>query len=154
MLEVVDSGFDSISNEIDEYRKTLDSKTLNQISEVEISSLSLDRFVEAFSKQHEYPIKHIPISAELLNEVKKYGIEKLGHLEALVTDEFVKDVKATNSSDTNFGLIRDILMYNDIEKYFSGPFDWGAMDTESAEILFRKYGRSDGLQTLFIPRGL
>jgi hypothetical protein len=45
-----DSAFEAISNEIDEYRKSLERKTLSQITDIEVNTLSLDKFVDAFQR--------------------------------------------------------------------------------------------------------
>jgi putative GTP pyrophosphokinase len=138
MLEVVDAGFETISNEIDDYRKSLETKTLNQISSIEINNLSLDKFVETLSKQLGVKAEKISITSDLIEELRHYGIDTIGQLEALVTDEFRTNF---NVSTTNIGLIRDLMLYNDIEKYLSGPAHWQGMGEDTVEFLSQKYDR-------------
>jgi hypothetical protein len=73
MLEVVDTGFETISNEIDDYRKSPETKTLNQISSIEISNLSLDKFVETLSKQLGVKTEKLSITSDLIEELRHYG---------------------------------------------------------------------------------
>jgi putative GTP pyrophosphokinase len=138
MLEVVDTGFETISNEIDDYRKSLETKTLNQISSIEISNLSLDKFVETLSKQLGVKTEKLSITSDLIEELRHYGIDTIGQLEALVTDEFRKNF---NVRTTNIGLIPGLMLYNDVEKYLSGPAHWHGMGEDTVEFLSQKYDR-------------
>jgi putative GTP pyrophosphokinase len=140
MLEVVDGGFDAISKEIDEYRESLERKSLSQISDVEISTLSLDKFVDALSKKYGLEIHQTDISSSgVIDELEHYGITTIGQLEALITDDFITNLKTHIRNETAVGLIRDILLYSDIDKYFDCPITWAAAERDDIDFLATKY---------------
>jgi putative GTP pyrophosphokinase len=92
------------------------------------------------------------VPSDLIEELKTYGIGKIGQLEALVTGEFVENYKATMRENTNIGLMRDVMMYHDIDKYFSGPIHWGATSPETVDLLSSKYDR-EKVERLFEEHG-
>ncbi len=45
------------------------------------------------------------------------------------------------------------MMFNNIDKYFGGPIDWTEIDEDSAEFLFKKWGRKK-VEALFESRNI
>ncbi|WP_164604495.1 RelA/SpoT domain-containing protein [Rhodopseudomonas sp. BR0M22] len=139
MLEIVDGAFDSIAKEIDNYAQEINAKSLRQISAVEVNSISLSRYVQQISDKYELDIREGEIPAELFVELERFGIQTIGDLDKLITAETIKLYKSARIQDTPVGFIRQLLMLHDIDKYFSGPVRWAAIDTDSYECLKEKY---------------
>jgi putative GTP pyrophosphokinase len=138
MLEVVDGAFDEIAKEIDEYKSSLENKSIVQISATEINSISLARFVSELSLELGIEVED-NTDQKLFNELKKYGLNSIGDLEALATPQFKKAYQQTTKSSTSFGLLRSLMMYNDLDKYFGLGRNFDRMSSEMADFLETKY---------------
>lgn len=143
MLEVIDAGFDSIAKEIDVYVKEVDVKNLNQIGKVDIDRVSLERFMGILVDRYDLKsIDKMEIPTSVIDELKRFGVSKIDDLRAIVTTEFIEAYKDGRSkmNNTYVGFLRDIMMFSDIEKYFSGPVDWGVAFRREMDFLFKKWG--------------
>ncbi|MCK1386411.1 RelA/SpoT domain-containing protein [Bradyrhizobium sp. 21] len=147
MLEIVDAGFDEISKEIDNYRASLEHKTINQISDAEIDSISLQRFIEESSIALGLPLESA--NADVLSdELRLFGVKTIGGLQQLLTPEFEQAYKAQIDDGYGVGFVRLLLMYNNIDRYFelaSPP--WGEMPVKPYKFLVSKFGE-DKVQKL------
>ncbi|WP_420131642.1 GTP pyrophosphokinase [Rhodopseudomonas sp.] len=153
MLEIVDAAFDSIAKEIDAYSTEINSKSLNQISPIEVNSITLSRFVQQISERHQLSIREGEIPAELFKELDHFGVVTIGDLEKLVTPEVMQIYKSATIEDTSVGIIRQILMLSNIDKYFDGPIRWAMIDRGSYECLAQKYPHTK-LRALFAKEGI
>jgi ppGpp synthetase/RelA/SpoT-type nucleotidyltranferase len=139
MLEIVDTAFDDISKAIDSYRISLENKSIEQISDVPIDSLSVERFVR------QLPL-NITIDAELspkaIDELRHFGVAIIDDLRRLATPEFLEEFsKAAWGDRTVTGAVRDLMMYNDLDKYLDGPRTWNVVGPETVDFMASKYGK-------------
>ena len=141
MLEVVDEGFDAIARDIDAYSASLSGKTLDQISNEEISRLTLEKYLISMTKKYKVAISDYDFTDEIFDELKAFGIRTSGDLEKITDDESVIAYKSRRESDTAMGFVRQIMMLKDIDRYFSGPFEWSGLDAVSYDRLLKKYDR-------------
>ena len=119
MLEIVDSAFDEVSKEIEKYRAALKGKTIEQLSGLELNSLSLHKFITDLRDQHAAKIEddeyyYPQISAEL----REFGVRTVGELEKLLNKEitsqyfkFISDAKITATI-----LIHAAMLYADFQR--------------------------------------
>lgn len=142
MLEVVDSAFDAIAKEIDEYSASIERSTVGELSNVEISSISLERYIKSIEDKFAIKLPRNNIDHEVLAELRHFGLNTIGDLEAMSPEEYVRLSKELNVADTNIGFLRGLMMYDNIEKYFSGPVHWTGIGPEDVELLSKKYGEN------------
>ena len=141
MLEIADAAFDEISKEIDAYRASLEDKSFGQISDAEIDSISLDRFLVEAS----IPLS-LSLSTEAMDiastEVKQFGIRSIGELQNLMTEEFIRNYKSDVNESGGIGFVRLLMMYSDIERYFQlvEGSSWDAIPLKLYNFLASKYG--------------
>jgi ppGpp synthetase/RelA/SpoT-type nucleotidyltranferase len=148
MLEIVDAGFDSISNEIDEYKASVQLKTTPQILDNEIDRYSVHKYIELFVKENNLNVIPADIVPDVIDELETFGVKIIRDLELIASKEFALAKKIKNSETNYIGLIRDMLMFSDINKYFRGPVGWGITTYDDLECIFSKWGRSKVLKLL------
>jgi len=66
MLEVVDRGFDEIAQKIDDYSRAMQSKTIDEISDEGLNSLSLQRYIDELAADAGIHLYEDDISADLV----------------------------------------------------------------------------------------
>jgi putative GTP pyrophosphokinase len=118
MLEVVDSAFDSIAKDIEDYKHNLSMLSPSEIEEEELNRLSLDKIIQEVVNKNELKIKDTKTDGIILNELRRFGILKINDLSKILTDEFFLDYKKFASPTTVIGFLRDLMMFADIDKYF------------------------------------
>lgn len=138
MLELVDAAFDEIAGEIDDYKHSIEKKTTSQIFESEIDSISLSRFVSDLSKQLKIPYQD-NTDEKILLELREFGLRKIGDIEALVTAEFREAISATKERTTSYGLLRDLMMFQDLDRYFGLGRKFSGIGDSTIKFLEVKY---------------
>ncbi|MBZ6074908.1 GTP pyrophosphokinase [Microvirga puerhi] len=141
MLEIVDSAFDSIAQEIDEYTVQLNNKSLNQLSEVEINSISISKFIKELLQHTYINIEYKDLDDDILKELADFGVKNIGQLEAMATDDFIRWYESNKASTTTFSLLRDMMIYTNFDLYFSNDVNWGAIDLQDYEIFASSFGK-------------
>jgi putative GTP pyrophosphokinase len=141
MLEIVDSAFDQISREIDEYSATLDKINAVQIKETEIDSISVTKFVRDITAEKDIKLRDTRAEPEAIEELKKYGIRTIGDFKTLITKEFIAAyMENIVDARSMIGFIRLVLMFSDIERYLETDPSWGGLSQSSFDVLSSKYG--------------
>jgi putative GTP pyrophosphokinase len=140
MLEIVDGAFDEIAREVDEYKLAIENKTPTQLADTEINSLSLDRYARELSKQHQIELETVEIPDDILAEFKAFGLNKIGDLRRIADDDTLQVIKDRVENENIIGLVRTLMMYRDIDKYFSIWKTWTGLDAPTASLLRKKYG--------------
>jgi GTP pyrophosphokinase len=143
MLEIVDSAFDDISKEVDLYRVSLEKKSIEQISGTEVDSISLEKYIQQMQQDIEIELIDKGITPSVVAELKAFDAGTVGDVAKLCTKDFLK---AFNDHQwlykTSIGLLRDLMMYHDIEKYLRGPFTWRVLTSDTFNFLAKKYGKT------------
>ncbi|MGB3044111.1 MAG: hypothetical protein WBB98_13085 [Xanthobacteraceae bacterium] len=137
LLEIVDGAFDEIAREISDYKAKIDRKSIKQISTTEINSFSLGRFLSELSNQTDITIAD-NIKPEIIEELRSYGLTNIGDVEALATPDF-KNTFRKSGGTTSYGMLRHLMIYQDIDRYFKLGRKFGAIDQRIVEILETKY---------------
>lgn len=138
MLEIVDAAFDEIAKEIDAYRASFKNARLDEMLDADINSISLEKFTKGISKTYNIKLAKIKISTEVIDELRSFGIETIGDLIEIATPATMLEIRRT--STTAMGLLRDIMMMTDLDRYFSKKPDWGVAESDSVAGIVRKYG--------------
>lgn len=155
MLEIADKGFDEIAGEIDKYIAETGKKTAAGQLDIEITTASLLDYLSVRVKKFKWPkieegfIADQPMD-ELIKELQDFGIKTIKHLDALFVEQYLKLAEKYKIQTTYYGLVRDLMMYNDIDRYFEKAWDgsWHATDSKSASLLGEKYGEDNVLSKL------
>jgi ppGpp synthetase/RelA/SpoT-type nucleotidyltranferase len=140
MLEIADTAFDEISKEIDEYSKSLKNKSIDQIDDVELSSISISKFAREISKQKTVFVGR-NVQNHVVDELRNFGIETIGNLRSLITEDFLKAHLAVGgATNTLTGFLRRAMMYKDLKKYLQSRPRFGGVISSTFEFLKSRYG--------------
>lgn len=121
VLEMMDTEFQRLSEEIDAYSEEVQKSTKQGKLDIPIDSISLIEYLKTKLEDKIEPTLNGGDS-KIIQELKDFGIEKLSDLDALMTD---KITEAINNFDdpigpNNYlGVLRDIMIIIDAGKYFS-----------------------------------
>lgn len=149
VLEIMDCEFQRLSDEIDKYAREVQEKTQKgDLFDIEINSTSLPEYL-----QHKFPGLSISQSLNggdkvIIEELKDFGVTTISQLDYLVTAKmftFINNLSESEiqetTEDSYLGLLRDIMMLSDVDKYFKKAWKnrWTAMRKEDLTIL-SKFG--------------
>ena len=138
MLEIVDTEFDRLSNEIDEYAETVKHKAEQGELDVPIDSTSLIEYL-----QIKFPTEVIQKDFNgrdkmIIDELKSFGVATLKDLDLIITTDFINSQHRRGIVPNYLGLIRDIMMAHNPKKYFENAWQghWYACGkNELAELI-------------------
>ncbi len=82
MLEIVDGAFDEIARDVQTYKSEIASKTVSQLSDTELNSLTLQPYLERLAEEYELTIEFNEIPDDILSEFKAFGLNKVGDLKS------------------------------------------------------------------------
>lgn len=86
--------------------------------------------MEEIAEREGFNISKMPISSNLISEMRNFGITTIGELERITTTTLLDAMRQTGSADTTtYGFLRSILMHTDLEKYLSTPNGMGQLST-------------------------
>jgi len=147
VLELADREFDSISKSIDEYSEDVAEKTNIGDLSIPINSTSLREYLQnKFSTLVELGMSPEfgpdgSGSSEIIHELKDYGIDTLEQLDKIVPDDFIANYKGFSGSSNFIGLVRAILIINNLDLYFKKAWKrhWTIFDDETKKN-YGKYG--------------
>ena len=128
MLELADKGFDELSDEIDDYVESVKHETEIGNMEVEITSISLEEFIEAWAKRNDFRLEEPTTKehySELVGELKQFGIDQLKELNDIIPGEFATKAIKKGYTSTIYGVVRDWMMIHDFQRLIDRvEFDW------------------------------
>lgn len=143
MLEIVDGAFDEIVREVQAYKSEIASKTASQLSDTELNSLTLRPYLERLAEDYDLRIDFTEIPDDVLSEFKAFGLNKVGDLKRIAVREVLEQIGEYTTGDENaIGFIRTLMMYHDIDRYFTIWKKWTGLDHPTAALLANRYGGS------------
>ncbi|CAH0122585.1 MULTISPECIES: GTP pyrophosphokinase family protein [unclassified Paenibacillus] len=139
-LELVDREFDNLAKEINQYDSIVKTKVESDDFNIEINTTSLRNYLslkfKIYIEKGLIEASFQKASNKIIEELSRYGIRTLAELDKELSDGIEKYIYAK----TNFiGLLRDIMIINNIENYFSLAWEnsWSAIDIESVQYFRR-----------------
>lgn len=143
MLEVVDAGFDGIAKEVDSYKESVERGGESEFVTREIDSITLKKFAESLSEKNGIEIDIVNISEDVVSEVTSFGISNIGELYALCSEEIVQIISDKKICSNFIGMIRSILMFSDVERYFLSAWNkhWDGITLYDIDKLGEKFGK-------------
>jgi len=146
-LESVDLEFARIAKEVDTYAESIASGADRDELDVPLTSVGLRVLLgrRASALRDEWsPRDDVEVHRKAFDELKEYGVSTLRHLDALLTDEFFasRNAHSTGEATNEIGLVRDLMLFHDPEKYFANCFagDWDGIDLPTVGLLEERHG--------------
>lgn len=139
MLEIVDSAFDDIASKIDEYRKVVSVETRADAGVQPLDSINTKSLLDDYLKEYG-KIARGEVGAVLIEELTLFGIKTQSELKSEI--EKNKDRIFHSNSTHYYGIVRDIMLFSNIDNYFklSWRHAWEVLDHASYEDLCEKWG--------------
>jgi putative GTP pyrophosphokinase len=140
-LQIADGAFDEIAGSIDKYRDQIKNETEKNLSEEPINSISLNALFGKVTKKTGIAFdSEIRDDRQVISELLKFDIQKIGDIERLITEDIILNEKESTSVSSRLGFLRRIMMYNDLEKYLKMRPGFSAITPVSYKLLSKKYG--------------
>jgi len=140
-LEMADREFNQLSREIDSYSNDVKTNTEKGELDIPINSTSLKQFLKVKFKKgtSKGVIKPDFNGLEILviEELKHFGISRLEELNKILPENLEETIIKYRENTNFIGLIRNILMINDEDKYFKKAWknNWAGLTFETIKIL-------------------
>jgi hypothetical protein len=82
------------------------------------------------------------VDQDMIGELQRFGIASLADLERRISASLLEHWASQLTPQTYIGMLRDVMMYDDIDHYFDKAWmkAWTGWDTASFDLLSRKYG--------------
>lgn len=148
MLECADREFVSIADEIDKYKESVVEELGKGELDIEINTASLKEYL---SNKFKKLIEQGRLSKEfgggdelgkqIVEEVKLFGISRLSQLDRIIPEDFQDNMIELNRYNNFAGLMRAILIINDVKKYFQVSWreSWGGYHRSGLNLLEKYY---------------
>ena len=148
ILKLADAEFDSIVSDIDKYAKKVGQSTIDGKLDIQIDSVSLKEYLNNKFNQEVNKGVLLPTFGRndsavsmIISELNNFGINQLSQLDQIIPLDFTHRAAKELSNSTFLGLLRTLMMINDIDIYFSKAWNqnWSGMDVDGLSTL-KNYG--------------
>ncbi|MCT4632468.1 MAG: hypothetical protein N4A76_06995 [Firmicutes bacterium] len=119
VLEMVDREFEDLTNDISNYSDSANISVGEGRLDLELNALSIGALL---MNEFDGILIEMNIDDEIMNELKAFGVFTLNDLKKIIIDiggEMVTKIINNNDSVTSIGLLRDLMITSNLEKYFS-----------------------------------
>lgn len=139
MLEIADKGFDELSKQIDDYVDQLQKKSNSGDLTSKIDSISLEQFVDGWSRKNKFdlevPVKSMDIG-ELVLELRQFGVDTLDSLQEIIPHDYAERASEIDYTTTIYGLVRDWMLIHDWKRFVRDvKFNWALSGEEEDGML-------------------
>lgn len=141
LLEIADNEFERLAFEIDEYAKDIKEKTRNNELNIEINTATLKEFMNKEFRIYSNKNDNTINDNEIITVIRNFGIKNIYDLSKIIPNDFKESIdKYYNGNNTYYGIITDLLIITDCDKYFEKSWDnnWSLLETESIDF-FKHY---------------
>lgn len=146
-LELMDREFDSLSQDIAKYAEEEKIKITHNELDIEINTITIDEYLI-----NRFPKNNFKMNTEknVIQEMQLFGLESIKDFDKLVTKHLKgrRELFFIGDENTSTGVIRNILMLEDIHRYFK-IFDnsWTGTSRNSSTyfLLKEKYADLDSI---------
>lgn len=146
VLELADREFNGLATDIDAYTKSVSTRTTGGDLDIEINTPSLrvycDRMRAKFARTKIHSVE-VSTYDDLVKELHEFGLLKLRDVESMITPAFLQAYDRADNKTNDLGILRDAMMYSDIERYFADAWKrrWASIEPEDLAPLADKYGK-------------
>jgi putative GTP pyrophosphokinase len=143
LLELADREFSSLTEELENYTTEVQTQAGAGNLEIELNSTSALEFLKVTLAPHSDRLRVAvnKLDQDDIAELRRFGVGTISAFAMLLNDEFLNSV--SDCETTSIGIIRDAMMYADIDRYFETAWQeaWRGWDKEAARQMKKKYGR-------------
>ena len=155
LLEVGDQEFNRLAIDIDEHRRSVESRArVGDLSfELDTTSFiaSLPHLQALFPKLKITTHHNETDFTKLLHECAAFGLKTFADLKALATPNAVTAISTLSKSVSIHGIVRDLMILNNYQKYFDQAWQknhWSWTEPDSLEVWCELIPRDEIIRTL------
>lgn len=144
LLESADMEFNRLTVEIEDYKNNLSNDIEENKLDYELTTVGINQLLNNKYKKYLSSSSSLNVESEnkLIQELENFGIQTLNDLDELIKRVIYKYQLLKNN--TILGLCRDVMMLDDINKYFQLSFlgstnSWGVTNPQTYTMLKQKY---------------
>lgn len=138
VLEMIDREFDNLSKEIDDYSEMVHEKTKQGDFDIEIDTESLSQYLLSKFENDERIDKSSCgiVNKSVIDELLRFGFKKITDIDQELTEKMITKILSKEKKSTYIGLLRDLMMILDVEKYFKVAYngDWTGTNRWQIEV--------------------
>jgi len=140
-LELMDQQFQTLSDEIVAYGRRVAKETKKGELDIPIDSISVGEFLRQKFPELPLPESQTTVDSMLILELQAMGVQTLADLERLATPDIVAKIVSGNPNPTYPGVLRDIMVFFDLKKYFEKAWNghWNTIYSDTVDY-WRKNG--------------
>lgn len=146
-LEILDREFNNLSVDIDDYIERIKTCDIESYKLLQIDSINVVDYLNNKLKTFRNTVlktkKKITISKAMIKELNLYGIKNVVDLDQLLNSEFIKLYDSNIDICTYNNILRDSMLFNDIEFYFKKAYlgSWNEIKKKNIRFLKIKYNK-------------
>lgn len=141
VLEMIDREFDALSNEIDTYSRIVQEKTKENDFDINIDSESLSQYMQSkfANNKHLVPTTaREAVNKSVIEELLRFGFVKIQEIDQELTEEVLKKLLPKAGTRTYTGILRDLMMLLNVEKYFAVAYNGSWTITKEKRVKHRE----------------
>ena len=141
VLEIADNEFNSIANDIDSYVMKINTAFETNNLTIELTSASIcELFIRKTKVDSSRLINNYlnTIDEVIINELFDFGINNIEQLNNIFNTKYFDKINISDEKNISVaGILRDLMMLSDCEKYFTSSWKkhWHGIDSKTISIL-------------------
>jgi putative GTP pyrophosphokinase len=142
-----DREFATLAHEVDAYAQEVSDKTGAGDLDIEINSTSVMQYLlkktASVKSARNVAISPFQIDEDIIDELRVFGIITLSDLDRILSVDLFTSVSKHQEFENYIGLLRDAMMYADLDRYFDVAWrnSWEGIDDDTIALLAEKYGK-------------
>lgn len=142
-LELIDREFDSLSQDIVKYAQEEKVKISQNDLNIEINTITIDEYIKSkFTGEYEFKFNS---DKEIIGEINRFGLKTIQEFDNIIKkyEDILRGLLHTFENErSSYAFIRNVLIFEDIEKYFATYENiWLIQeDDPTIDFLTKKYG--------------
>ncbi len=137
-LELLDREISAIANDAEIYKKKIQEDTAgyadDSLSIASAETVILKKLLHLGFEPRPLKMDTSDIWRDIIEELLNFGVESISDLEDLLDSKYLPDIIATDTENTLFGVIRDLMVISNPDKFmtdcFTGQFGFEEHDIE------------------------
>ena len=142
LLELADREFSLLTEELERYTAEAKHQAQVGILDLELNSTTASELLKVLVSKHggRPVLDGHPPDQDVIQELRDFNVHSLADLKSLCNDELLQAIESV--PNTTVGVIRDAMIYADIDRYFATAWKrrWQGWDADSIAVMGKKYG--------------
>lgn len=141
-LESADREFNSIANELDDYKDKVAKNTADGDLQLELNSTTINQYIYSrFQKAGKFTL--FPVLHYDIDGMRAFGINSIADLDRIFNDELISKINSLNIKGSTVFAIRLAMMVSDPDRYFTtfNKHPYNIIHKGAAEIVAAIHGK-------------